>query len=497
MDKQIYIQDVPSIELGGQTYTTSDDSLIASFNTDITFDSSTDYVEYFIYNANKELVDNVEKLTSFAIYGEDLSINPEQDLESRAYTEGQYYTVYNFLRPLLSSSIVEPYYISEISTDRTEIRLASTNVLGGDIVDSTTALKAALLASPFQKDFNLNFGQNSLVIANNLLLDETNPENVTVLIKLYEPLPEQYGIQSTCWAVDKIAESKAYLINIQVAYTTDSTTVKIKGPNFTLLQNNQSNKATEYQTSETLGETTNPDLRYQLNSVLAETGVKLNIDYSDYNNFVFFSSAQTRLENFYYKLGLIEQYTVSASYGTGNTNYYNSGSISYWNNKIDGVITNFDGYEYYLYFESSSNTWPKSNNTPPFVNVPTTSSIGINWLSGQLTTAETYDMNNKDGLVEAIPLYIKEDPDNTSFELFVEMVGQHFDSIWSYTQAVTEKYNSDNRVDRGLSKDLVGTALKDFGLKLYENNFTSDNLYRSRINYFLCNGICNRFIDTS
>jgi hypothetical protein len=483
MDKQIYIQDVPSIELGGQTYTTSDDSLIASFNTDITFDSSTDYVEYFIYNANKELVDNVQKLTSFAIYGEDLSISPEQDLESRAYTEGQYYTVYNFLRPLLSSSIVEPYYISEISTDRTEIRLASTNILGGDVVDSATALKAALLASPFQKDFNLNFGQNNLVIANNLLLDETNPENITILIKLYEPLPEQYGIQSTCWAVDKIAESKAYLINIQVAYTTDSTAVKIKGPNFTLLQNNQSNKATEYQTSETLGETTNPDLRYQLNSVLAETGVELNIDYSDYNNFVFFSSAQTRLENFYYKLGLIEQYSISASYGTGNTNYYNSGSISYWNNKIDEVITNFDGYEYYLYFESSSSTWPKSNNTPPFINVSTTSSIGINWLSGQLSTAETYDMNNKDGLVEAIPLYIKEDPDNTSFELFVEMVGQHFDSIWSYTQAITEKYNSDNKVDRGLSKDLVGTALKDFGIKLYQNNFTSDNLYNTYLGY--------------
>lgn len=483
MDKQIYIQDVPSIELGGQTYTTSDDSLIASFNTDITFDSSTDYVEYFVYNANKELIDSVERLNTFAIYGEDLSISPEQDLESRAYTEGQYYTVYNFLRPLLSSSIIEPYYISEISTDRTEIRLASTNILGGDIIDSATALKAALLASPFQKDFNLNFGQNNLVIANNLLLDETNPENITILIKLYEPLPEQYGLQSTCWAVDKIAESKAYLINIQVAYTADSTTINIKGPNFNLLQNNESNKSTEYQNTDTLQETTNPNLKYQLNSILAETGVDLNIDYSDYNNFVFFSSAQTRLENFYYKLGLIEQYTVSASYGTGNTNYYNSGSVSYWNNKVDEVITNFDGYEYYLYFESGSNAWPKSNSTPPFINVPTTSSTGINWLSSQLTTAETYDMNNKDGLVEAIPLYIKEDTSNANFELFVEMVGQHFDSIWSYTQAVTEKYNSDNRVDHGLSKDLVGTALKDFGIKLYQNNFTSDNLYNTYLGY--------------
>jgi hypothetical protein len=483
MDKQIYIQDVPSIELGGQTYTTSDDSLIASFNTDITFDSATDYVEYFIYNANKELIDSVQRLTSFAIYGEDLSISPEQDLESRAYTEGQYYTVYNFLRPLLSSSIVEPYYISEISTDRTEIRLASTNILGGDIVDSTTALKAAQLASPFQKDFNLNFGQNNLVIANNILLDETNPENITVLIKLYEPLPEQYDIQSTCWAVEKIAESKAYLINIQVAYTVDSNNIQIKGPNFNLLQNSQSNKSTEYQTSNTLQETTDPNLKYQLNSILAETGIELNIDYSDYSNFVFFSSAQTRLENFYYKLGLIEEYTVSASYGTGNVNYYNSGSINYWDNKINEVITNFDGYEYYLYFDSSSTAWPKSNNTPPYVNVPTTSSVGINWLDGQLTTAETYDMNNKDGLVEAIPLYIKEDPDNANFELFVEMVGQHFDSIWVYTQAVTGKYNSDNRVESGLSKDLVGTALKDFGIKLYENNFTSDNLYNTYLGY--------------
>ena len=483
MDKQIYIQDVPSIELGGQTYTTSDDTLIASFNTDITFDSTADYVEYFIYNANKELIDSVQRLTSFAIYGEDLSISPEQDLESRAYTEGQYYTVYNFLRPLLSSSIVEPYYISEISTDRTEIRLASTNILGGDIVDSTTALKAAQLASPFQKDFNLNFGQNNLVIANNILLDQTNPENITVLVKLYEPLSEQYDIQSTCWAVEKIAESKAYLINIQVAYTVDSNNIQIKGPNFSLLQNSQSNKSTEYQTSNTLQETTNPNLKYQLNSILAETGIELNIDYSDYSNFVFFSSAQTRLENFYYKLGLIEEYIVSASYGTGNANYYNSGSTSYWDNKINEVITNFDGYEYYLYFDSSSAAWPKSNNTPPYVNVPTTSSTGINWLNGQLTTAETYDMNNKDGLVEAIPLYIKEDPNNANFELFVEMVGQHFDSIWVYTQAVTEKYNSDNRVESGLSKDLVGTALKDFGIKLYENNFTSDNLYNTYLGY--------------
>lgn len=483
MDKQIYIQDVPSIELGGQTYTVSDNSLIASFNTDITFNSEADYIEYYIYNANKDLIDSVEYLRSFAIYGEDLSINPEQDLESRAYLEGKYYTVYNFLRPLLSSSIAEPYYISEISTDRTELRLASTSILGGDIVDSATALKLAIESAPFQKDFSLNFGQNNLVIANNVLLDDSNPDSITVLIKLYEPLPEQFGIQSQCWAVEKIAESKAFLIDIIVSYTPEDTTIKIKGPNVNLQQNTEVNKSGEYQNTALLKTTTNNNLKYQLNSILAETGVELNIDYSDYNNFVFFSNAQSRLENFYYKLGLIEEYTVSASYGTGNTSYYNSQSMDYWNTKIDEVITNFDGYEYYLYFESGSTTWPKSNNTPPFVNVPTTSSIGLNWISGQSTIAETYDENNKDALISTIPLYIKEDPDNANFELFVEMVGQHFDSIWTYSQAVTEKYNSDNRVESGLSKDLIGTALKDFGIKLYQNNFTSDNLYNTYLGY--------------
>ena len=352
MDKQIYIQDVPSIELGGQTYTVSDNSLIASFNADITFNSESDYIEYFIYNANKDLIDSVEHLRTFAIYGEDLSINPEQDLESRAYLEGKYYTVYNFLRPLLSSSIAEPYYISNISTDRTELRLASTSILGGDIVDSTTALKLAIDTTPFQKDFSLNFGQNNLVIANNVLLDDSNPDSITVLIKLYEPLPEQFGVQSQCWAVEKIAESKAFLVDIIVSYTQEDTTIKIKGPNVNLHQNTGVNKSGEYQNTTLLKTTTDSNLKYQLNSILAETGIELNIDYSDYTNFIFFSNAQSRLENFYYKLGLIEEYTVSASYGTGNTNYYNSQSIDYWNTKIDGVVTNFDGYEYYLYFES-------------------------------------------------------------------------------------------------------------------------------------------------
>ena len=59
------------------------------------------------------------------------------------------------------------------------------------------------------------------------------------------------------------------------------------------------------------------------------------------------------------------------------------------------------------------------------------------------------------------------------------MIGQHFDVVYSYINTITERYNGDNRLDYGISKDLVADALKGAGLKLYQNNFSSDDLYAS------------------
>ena len=57
------------------------------------------------------------------------------------------------------------------------------------------------------------------------------------------------------------------------------------------------------------------------------------------------------------------------------------------------------------------------------------------------------------------------------------MVAQHYDNIWIYIKDVTEKFNSDNRLDFGVSKDLVADTIRDFGVKLYQNNFSNDDLY--------------------
>ena len=57
------------------------------------------------------------------------------------------------------------------------------------------------------------------------------------------------------------------------------------------------------------------------------------------------------------------------------------------------------------------------------------------------------------------------------------MVGQHFDNVWIYTKDIANKFNADNRLDYGISKDLVADAIKDFGVKLYSNNFNTNDLY--------------------
>jgi hypothetical protein len=190
------------------------------------------------------------------------------------------------------------------------------------------------------------------------------------------------------------------------------------------------------------------------------------------------SSAQTRLENFYYKLSLIEQYQASSSLSTGTTtNYYVSSSNIIWQNKIDEIITNFDGYEYYLYYESGSKAWPKTNSVPPYVNSSANSVAGLAFLTTQSATASLYDSENDNALVNSIPTYLREDPDNAQYELFVEMLAQMFDNIYLYIGDISSKYNADNRLNYGVSKDLVADVLRDLGVKIYQNNFSSNDLY--------------------
>ncbi len=484
MGKIINIQNIDPQNFEFQVYSSNDETLISNFEIQKIFDPNSNYIEYYIYDLNQNILYSNENgsFRGYSLIDNQIILNPQADLEAEGYTEGQYYTVYNFLNPLLASNSNNRYYIDEISSDRTEIRLNTTQIPNSEVVFSALDLQNQISQSVgVYKDFYLNFGQNQLVIANNILLDNINTNDPTVLIKLYEALPLDFDLKSECWVVEDIANSVAYQIELTETFEVIDEFIQLKGPNTNLALNDQINNSTEYTNYASLSGTTSinnsSSLLYQLNSLLEEKGIEINIDYNDYSNFINFSSARTRLENFYYKLSLIEQYSVSSSFTQGTTNYYTSGSQVIWQAKINEIITNFDGYEYFLYYDSGSNSWPKSNSTYPYNNYPTTSSVAINWLNNKLNEATSYDNENNNNLTLSIPEYLRDNPSNEQYNLFVEMIGQYFDSIWVYIKDVTNKYNADNRLDFGVSKDLVAQVLRDLGVKIYQNNFSTDNLY--------------------
>jgi hypothetical protein len=474
-----------------QEYSSNDLNLIVSTEVETSFDPTTDYIEYYVYDLGGNIiVSNIFGFPGYKLIDNQVSIDPVADLAAYGYEQGSYNTLYNFLKRKLGSNPLSTYYIDEISSDRTEIRLNTTEIPNIDVVALTNDFINEIQTSPVgYVDFYLDFGDNQLIIANNILLDNTNVDDPTILIKLYEPLPEQFTLKTQCWVVQQIANSLAYNISITPTFSDIGDNIYINRPNFNLSVSDTINNSTDYTNYTNLTSTTSSyaqgtgSLQYQLNNLLAQKGLSINIDYSDYSNFIHFSSAQTRLENFYYKLQLLEQYTYSASFSDSSSSgsYYVSSSNIVWQAKIDEIITTFDPYEYYLYYTSASTAWPKTGNTPPYTNFSTTSTSGSQWFVSQSLVAEEYDLENNNALTLAIPSYILDNSDNYDFELFVEMIGQSFDSIFVYLQDVTNKYNADNRLNYGVSKDLVADILRDMGVKIYQNNFSSNDLYQALI----------------
>jgi hypothetical protein len=381
----------------------------------------------------------------------------------------------------------EQLYISEISSDRTEIRLDSTSLTESDIVEQTNIFIQERENSAYFLDFYLNFGDNNLFISNNISLDNQDPTNPTVLIKLYEPLSDEFDINSTLWVVTVLEEPIAYKVTFEDIPIVFTDTTGISGPNFNLDLKDQVNNSSLELSYADLVLTSLTSSANQLNSLLEEKEIDINVDYTDFSNFIHFSSVQSRIENFYYKVGLIENYSSSIATLNNTINNNPSASIAIYESKINNIITNFDGYDYYLYYSSESLAYPKTNSSPPYNLYSTTSPTVLTWLGsanetsiyygGILLSASIYDNLNQNNLYFTIPEYLREDPANDPYQLFIEMVGQHYDNIWIYYKDVTQKYNADNRLENGISKDIVADAIRDFGIKLYQNNFSNEDLY--------------------
>ena len=475
-----------------QQYTDKDAALIASSKLDTTFTSSTDYIEYYAYGEDQSLIfpapgDNVYQCKNYKVINGDVFIYPSQDLENLGYEEGSFFSTYNFYRKRLGSSPEVNYYIDEISGDRTEVRLKSNVIENNIIITSSLDFIQYRTDAEYFVDFLLNFGSDQQVICNNIDLDNTDIENPSVLVKLYEPLPENFGLKDELWIVEEISSPQAYNVEFPEIEFVPNDFQVISGPNYSIQITQQSGEASQEFNFDTLIESDLTSSYQQLKNVLDRKEIDISVDYTDYNNFIYFSSALSRIENFYSKVGMIQSSSAAiAALPLDAANY--SSSKSELTTSISTLIANFDGWEYFMYFNSGSEkSYPKSNTEPPYILEPTQSSAALDWLGsadpsspyygGQALSASNYDEENDNYLYNAIPEYLRDDTDNQKYILFVDMVAQQYDNTWLYTKNITTRFDADNRLDFGISKDLVADAIRDFGVKLYSNNFNTSDLY--------------------
>ena len=444
------------------------------------FNVSTDIIQAYLYDANDQFIDRIT--TGYKLNNlpegentETLQIDPSADLISNTYTQGTYKVSYNFVSPLLKNN--PNLFISEISLDRTELKINSDTLSPTQLEATYQTILEDLNSTVTFDGFYLDFGSNQLEFGVNVGYNGN-----TLLIKLYQPLNSSYNVGSNFNILSKRSDSLLYQVQFPAEEIEVETKKYLRGPNLNLQTTTQANTSTEFKSINTLTSASTEGLTNQLQSVLAENRAELNIDYTDYSNFAFFSSANTRLTNFNYKATQIETYTTQIATLNGLTNTPASelsSSKTFYESEIKNIIKNFDGYDYYLYYGSGSKAWPKQNSTQPYVLFSHSSSEATNWLTQQAVTASEYDIENRNNLYEIFPNYITEDTDNEQFKLFTELTAQMFDEIWVYTKALENRQDGDNSLGGGISIDLVADALQSYGLDIYESSFTNSDLFTS------------------
>jgi len=464
------------------------EQLIDSFAINSLFDSTKNTAVLKVFSLNDDLLFQESDYRDYSLVGSGAGTSPTgssaitvdiaNDVAKYGFDTGDVKVVYSFTDDVFSDS-KKPFnhFIESVSGDRTELRALTNEVDDKTYEELISAFSKKVNNNNFLPDFFLRFADDIELKALNIGVEQTS-KGTALIVKLYEALPGQLNANSLFTIQEIVSDSfgfevKAELVEEAAVYK------NLKGPNFNVEVQDQAPTPTEYFNYDELFSYPITGSNYELLSLFNKSGAEINIDHTKYSNFIHFSSAEERLRNFKYKLDLIKSYetTINTIKSSGYVSSNASGSAEYYESLIEGVVRNFDHYDRYLYFESGSYSWPKSNSSKPYLNYASTHPSASTWYDDQLVVAEAYDNTNSDNLESTVPLFLKEDSNNQPYLLFLNMIGQHFDNIWIYFKAVSDKYDGDNRLDFGLSKDLVKDAIESFGVKLYENNSTTGNLF--------------------
>lgn len=425
-------------------YNGNDSSTIELFNS-ITFKNLTgikNYIKYWLYTYSKNII-NFDDL----------------------YVQIKYIVEKEYLNQLNS--------INFFNIDLRE----SISLLSTIVYEQFVKVKLNAVEFNFKNKF-YSYYKNGFNFGNGLIIkfidhsfdasNESDQNHAILLVKLDSPLPLDFDIKSTCW-ISNISITP-FVQNVVLLKKINSKNYKISGPDFSAKIINSNQNTSDNISSLDPDITEDQKTEININKKLQS----LDVDYSDFSNFILYSSAAIRIKIFKNKIiklnNLYDSLQQISSLITNTTSVisssYSTEYNSYYQQTID-IKNSFDGFESYLY----------NNQTLISGNINDTNSNYYNYV----IDAEEYDISNRDSLVNNTPEYIKSDENNNDYLVFLSMIGHHFDNIYQYIKSFPILNSKDSNTGNGYLPDLVFYLLNSFGWNT-STDFSNKSLIVSYLN---------------
>jgi hypothetical protein len=429
---------------------------------------------------------------------------------------GTYKVSFAFLINLFGNVNNAPFFLHEISPDRTElklrVKLSYVNVYP-DIVTELQQFRdiaANLKVNEKLNNISINFGSNNIFQIVNVKIqcdddgnltpcqseNEQNCSDLVVYFKLQYPLPLYVQEKQFCFISFKVLEDYIDTFSVQQAepqpiYTT------LRGPRFENCISVETSNSTELKSWNELLDTDTVTYNSLIRSILSGSEqIPLNIDYTDFKNFVTYGSATERLKNYNYKRQLIEFFEAqskTASLSNASASFYVEKLTDNYTRRSNLILTELDDFEKYLHYNTGSIFThditgsivpaPKYVYSSSLYNYPTTSSQYTQWYDQVLEKASKHDFRNYDSFYYNTPDHILRDPNNSEYITFLHMMGQHFDNIYMYVRELTSIHRRDEHPERGIPNKLLPYYARSLGWKIQNTKQLSDLwLYKLGVN---------------
>lgn len=331
----------------------------------------------------------------------------------------------------------------------------------------------------YLKNF-LNFGNNNYfpVLAHDFLDERSSPSDpLTLVIKLSTSLPNNISTKDTCW----ISNFGMVPFVLTTIFQNPSVfkTIKISSANFgATTQFITKQNVNKLYSADDLSFNTETDNSITIN----KNASLLNVDYSHFDNFIIFSSADLRLNVFEGKmkswtslsssLNLLNQKLSSSLATTTIYPYYLTEKTSI-DDQMTELVQSFDGFESFL-FNSGNYTY----------SILSSSFISSSYILSNREKAQLYDRNNKDSLISNTPEFVINDSKNEDYLTFLSMVGHHFDDIYTYIAALPIERQVKNEISSSISTNTLKEMLISMGWNVDDiiNSLNIDDVYLNSLN---------------